>query len=82
MRRLAFEIHLGGFLRGFLFALHVFVFDGVEDIATGLALDIFGVFIPGDDADNGVFAGREHGECVAGEEPDGCDFVLPGVWCQ
>lgn len=51
----------GGFLGGFLFAFHVFVLDGVEDIAAGLALDVLGVFVPGDDANDSVFARRKHG---------------------
>ena len=54
----------GGFRGGFFFALHILVLDGVEDIATGLALNVLGVFIAGDDAHNGVFAGGRHGECV------------------
>lgn len=76
-----FEFSLGGFCGGFFFAFHVFVLDGIEDVAAGLALDIFCVFIAGDDAHDGVFAGSKHGECgPAG--PVGCDFAVPPARCQ
>ncbi len=57
-----FGVRLSGLRGGFFFALHVFVLDGIEDVAAGLALDILCVFSAGDDAHNGVFAGSEHWE--------------------
>lgn len=54
-------VDAGGFGGGFFFTFHVFVLDGVEDLATGLALDELGIFGAGDDANYGVFAGDRHG---------------------
>ena len=40
---------------------HVFVLNGIEDVAAGLALDELGVFGAGDDFHDGVFARGSHG---------------------
>ncbi len=79
----AVVICFGGLERGFFFALHVFVLDGVEDVAAALALDILGVFIAGDDAHNGVFAGGEHGGKFSDRRgPDASDSAATPALCQ
>jgi hypothetical protein len=52
-------------VRGFLgfsgfFNLHIAELFGVKDLATFQALDVFGVFVPGDDTNPGVFADGGH----------------------
>ena len=47
--------------QGGLFDGDVVVFGGVEDLSTVLAFDEFGVVLAGDDLDDGMFAGRDHG---------------------
>ena len=59
-RRSGVGFGLGGFCGCFFFPFHIFVLDGVEDVAACLALDELGVFCAGDDTNNGVFAGVEH----------------------
>jgi hypothetical protein len=45
---------------GGFFDLHIAKFFGIEYLATLQALDIFGVVVPGNDPDLGVFAGGCH----------------------
>jgi len=51
---------LGFLWFGGLFNLHVAELVGVKDLATLQALDIFGVFVPGNDSYPGVFADGGH----------------------
>jgi hypothetical protein len=58
--RAASGVFQAGFCFGGLFNLHVTKLFGVKDLATILALDIFSVIVPGNDAYSGVFAGGCH----------------------
>ena len=65
-----------------LFAFHVFVFDRVEDLTAGLALDEFSILVAGNDADNGMFAGGSHVRLAGLLASGALDFVAPAVPCQ
>jgi hypothetical protein len=59
-RSCASGVFQAGFWFGGFFNLHIAKLFGVKDLATIQALDIFGVFVPGDDAYPRVFADGCH----------------------
>lgn len=61
-------------IQSLFFDGHIAELGRIEDFATGLALDIFGVLVSGDDLNDGVFAlgGHKVGDLV------GMVWILPG----
>lgn len=58
----AVDLELFLFLNG-----HILVFSGIEDLATVLTFDELGIFLAGNDLDDGMFAGRGHRKDVGGD---------------
>jgi hypothetical protein len=64
---------------GFFFDGDVAVLGRIEDFSALLTLNEFGVFLAGDDFDNGVFADGGH---LGRENVNGMDFARPQTPCQ